>query len=107
MALEEKILKTISGPHVAAVATTNGGNPAVRFMVLDGLDDMTLVSGTMKTSRKVEQMRKNPKMAISLWSGKEFVGPYIVIQAEAAVHEDIETKKKGPEPDARKVFYFS
>ena len=59
MSLEEKILVTISGPHVAAVATTNGGNPAMRFMVLDGLDDMTLVSGTMKASRKVEQMKKN------------------------------------------------
>ena len=94
MQLPEKILAVIGGPHVAAIATIDKGLPAVRFMVLNGFGDMTLVGGTMKASRKVEQLRKNPNAAISIWSGKEFTDPYVVIQAKGEVHEDVATKKK-------------
>jgi general stress protein 26 len=94
MALAEKILEVVGGPHVAAVATVAGGLPAVRFMVLSGFEDMTLVGGTMKATRKVEQLRKNPHAAISIWSGKEFTDPYVVIQARGEVHDDVKTKKK-------------
>ena len=94
MALAEKILEVAGGPHVAAVATVNMGMPAVRFMVLSGFGDMTFVGGTMKNTRKVQQLKKNPAAAISIWSGKEFSDPYVVIQARGEVHEDIATKKK-------------
>jgi general stress protein 26 len=94
MALKEKILEVAGGPHVAAVATVDGGMPAVRFMVLNGFGDMTFVGGTMKVTRKVQQLRKNPNAAISIWSGKEFTDPYVVIQAKGEVHEDLKTKKK-------------
>ncbi|MDD1661660.1 MAG: pyridoxamine 5'-phosphate oxidase family protein [Methanomicrobiales archaeon] len=94
MALKEKILKVIGGMHPAAIATVDRGLPAVRFMVLTGFDDMTLVGGTMKASRKVEQLRKNPNAAIAIWSGKEFTDPYVVIRAKGEVHEDLATKKK-------------
>jgi len=94
MALKEKILEVVGGPHVAAVATVAGGLPAVRFMVLNGFEDMTFVSGTMKATRKVEQLRKNPNAAMSIWSGKEFTDPYVVIQARGEVHDDVKTKKK-------------
>ena len=94
MALKEKILEVIGGPHPAAVATVDKGMPAVRFMVLAGFPDMTLVGGTMKASRPVEQLRKNPNAAISIWSGKQFSDPYVVIQAKGEVHEDLATKKK-------------
>lgn len=94
MALKEKILQVIGGMHPAAIATVDRGLPAVRFMVLTGFDDMTLVGGTMKASRKVEQLRKNPNAAIAIWSGKEFTDPYVVIQAKGEVHEDLATKKK-------------
>ncbi|MCX6694032.1 MAG: pyridoxamine 5'-phosphate oxidase family protein [Methanomicrobiales archaeon] len=104
MALKENILKVIGGPHVAAVATIAGGLPAVRFMVLAGFDDMTLVGGTMKISRKVDQLKKNPDAAISIWSGKEFSDPYVVIQAKGKVHEDIPTKKKYWNPMFEKYF---
>ncbi len=40
MALAEKILKVIGGPHPAAIATIDEGKPAVRFMVLTGFDKM-------------------------------------------------------------------
>jgi general stress protein 26 len=94
MALAEKILEVVGGPHVAAVATIAGGMPAVRFMVLNGFEDMTFVGGTMKSTRKVEQLRKNPNTAIAIWSGKEFTDPYVMIQARGEVHEDLKTKKR-------------
>lgn len=94
MALREKILEVAGGPHVAAVATVTMGMPAVRFMVLNGFEDMTFVGGTMKGTRKVEQLKKNPAAAIAIWSGKEFTDPYVVIQARGEVHDDLKTKKK-------------
>ncbi|MCK9579489.1 MAG: pyridoxamine 5'-phosphate oxidase family protein [Methanoregula sp.] len=94
MALKKQILDVIGGPHVAAVATLDGKQPAVRFMVLSGFPDMTLVGGTMKVSNKVGQLKKNPDTALTVWSGKEFSDPYVEIKAKGAVHEDVATKKK-------------
>jgi general stress protein 26 len=94
MALKENILAVVGGPHPAAVATLDGGLPAVRFMVLNGFPDMTFVGATMKSSKKVEQLKKNPNTALSIWSGKEFSDPYVEIRAKAEIHEDLATKKK-------------
>jgi general stress protein 26 len=94
MGLKEKILEVVGGPHPAAVATLAGRLPAVRFMVLNGFPDMSFVGGTMKSSKKVEQLSKNPNTAIAIWSGKELSDPYVEIQAKAEVHEDLATKKK-------------
>jgi general stress protein 26 len=94
MALKENILEVMGGPHVAAVATLNGKKPAVRFMVLAGFPDMTLVGGTQKSSNKVSQMKKNPDVALAIWSGKEFSDPYVEIEAKGKVYEDIPTKQK-------------
>ena len=62
---------------MAAVATVQEGKPAVRFMALVGLDDLTLIGATMKSSRKVEQIKKNPEVALTIWSGKNFSDPYV------------------------------
>ncbi|MCX6696071.1 MAG: pyridoxamine 5'-phosphate oxidase family protein [Methanoregula sp.] len=94
MPLKEKIIKVIGGPHVAAIATIDGKMPAVRFMVLSGFPDMTLVGGTMKSTNKVDQLRKNPHAALSIWSGREYSDPYVEIKAKGEVHEDVATKKK-------------
>ncbi len=94
MALKEKILEVVGGPHPAAVATLAGRLPAVRFMVLNGFPDMTFVGGTMKSSKKVQQLSKNPSTAIAIWSGKELSDPYVEVQAKAEIHEDLVTKKK-------------
>ena len=82
MALKENIQKVIGGMHPAAIATIDQGKPSVRFMVLTGFPDMTLVGATMKTSRKVAQLRKNPDTSIAIWSGKEYTDPYVTIQAK-------------------------
>ncbi len=94
MELKEKILEVIGGPRTAAVATLDGNQPAVRFMLLKGFPDMTLVGGTMKSSRKVAQIEKNPEVAIAVWSGKEYTDPYVEILARGKVHTDPATKKK-------------
>ncbi|WFN34455.1 pyridoxamine 5'-phosphate oxidase family protein [Methanogenium sp. S4BF] len=94
MELAEKIIGVIGGIHVGAVATIAGDRPAVRFMALSGYDDMTLVAGTMKSTRKVEELKARPEAAISIWSGKEFTDPYVGIRAKAEVHEDRETKER-------------
>lgn len=94
MALKEKILLVMGGVHVAAVATIAEGKPSVRYMALTGLDDLTLIGSTMTASRKVAQIRKNPEVALSIWSCKEFSDPYVVIQAKCSVHEDTATKKQ-------------
>jgi general stress protein 26 len=94
MALKDKILEVIAGPHVTAVATLDGKLPAVRFMVLAGFPDMTIVGATMKASKKVEQLKKNSDVALATWSGKEFSDPYVEVKAKGKIHEDIATKKK-------------
>ena len=94
MALKESIMEVIGGPHVTAIATLDGKRPAVRFMVLAGFPDMTLVGATMKSSNKVEQLRKNADTALSVWSGKEFSDPYVEIKAKGKIYEDVATKKK-------------
>jgi general stress protein 26 len=94
MELREKILEVIGGPHTAAVATLDGNLPAVRFMLLVGFPDMTLVGGTHKSSRKAAQLKKNPDVAIAMLSGKEFTDPYVEIRALAEIHDDATTKKK-------------
>jgi len=94
MALKDNILEVMRGEHVAAVATVSDDRPAVRFMALAGLDDLSLIGATMKSTRKVEQIRKNPEVALSIWSGKSYADPYVVIQSKAEVYEDLETKKR-------------
>ncbi len=89
---------------MVAVATVQEGKPAVRFMALFGLDDLTLIGATMKNSRKVEQIKKNPAVALSIWSRKNFSDPYVIIQGKGMVHEDLETKKKFWNP--RMEVYF-
>ncbi len=98
MALKDKIFEVMGGKHVAAVATVSAGKPAVRFMALEGQDDLSLVGATMKNSRKVDQIRNNPEVALSIWSGKEFSDPYVVIHGKVVVHEDIDTKRKFWDP---------
>jgi general stress protein 26 len=104
MTLKDDILEVLRGEHVAAVATVTDGRPAVRFMALVGLDDLSLIGGTMISSRKVEHIRKNPEVALSIWSGKSYTDPYVLIQSKAEIHEDLETKKKFWDPKLEPYF---
>lgn len=105
MALKDNILGVMGGEHVVAVATVADGKPAVRFMAMVGLDDLSIVGGTMKISRKVEQIKKNPEAALTIWSGKNYTDPYVTIQSKAEIHEDLETKKKYWDPKLEPYFH--
>ncbi|NYT01662.1 MAG: pyridoxamine 5'-phosphate oxidase family protein [Methanosarcinales archaeon] len=108
MALKDRILEVMGGDHVAAIASIDQQSgrtlPAVRFMATSGQEDLRLIAATMRTSRKVQQLRKNPEVAVSIWSGKSYEDPYVVIQASARVHEDLETRKKYWSPNLEPYF---
>ncbi len=104
MTLKDNILGVMGGEHVAAIATMMDDRPAVRFMAVVGLDDLSLIGATMKSSRKVEQIKKNPEVALSIWSGKSYADPYVVIQSKAEIYEDQETKKKFWDPKLEPYF---
>jgi general stress protein 26 len=108
MDLKDRILEVIGGEKVAAVATISSESgktvPAVRFMAVFGLPDLSLAASTFKGSRKVSQLSRNPYVALSIWSGKSFADPYVVINAKAEIHEDLETKKKFWKPMLEKYF---
>ena len=93
MELAEKILDVVRGMHVAAVATVGErGAPAVRHMMLTGLEDLMLVGGARADSDTVAQLRRTPYASIAIWSEKEFTDPYVQMQVMGGVHEDRETK---------------
>jgi general stress protein 26 len=94
MALKEKILEVMGGEHAGAVATVDAGKPAVRFMTLRGQDDLTIVGATTRSSRKVQQIRSSPDVAIAIWSCGEYTDPYVVIRAKGEIHEDRTTKQQ-------------
>ncbi len=94
MPLKEQIMEVIGGPHVAAVATLDGKLRPCGSWCLPGFPDMTFVGATMKASKKVGQLKKNPDTALAIWSGKEYSDPYVDIRAKGNIHEDIATKKK-------------
>src|SRR5512136_1972956 len=94
MSIKENILTVVGGQVVAAIATVQEGKPAVRHMAVIGQEDLTLIGATRKDSRKVEQIKKNPDVALAIWSGKNFNDPYVMIQGLAKVHDGLGTKKK-------------
>jgi general stress protein 26 len=104
MALKDDILQVMGGEHVAALATARDNKPFVRFLALVGLDDLSLIGATMKDSRKVEQMSKNPEVALTIWSGKNFSDPYVVIEGKAEVYDDLKTKKQFWDPKLEPYF---
>ncbi len=104
MELKDEILEVIRGEHVAAVATLSEGEPAVRFMAIAGLDDLSLVGATMKSSRKVQQIKNKPEVALSIWSGESYSDPYVVIQSKAEVYDDLKTKKMFWDPKLEPYF---
>jgi general stress protein 26 len=108
MDLKDQILKIVGGQKVAAVATVDEEagqvRPAVRYMVTFGLDDLTLIGSTSRGSRKVQQIKKNSNVALTMWEGGDFSNPYVIVTAEAVVYEDLETKKKFWNPELEKYF---
>ena len=102
------------GLHHSAVATITEGKPAVRFMALIGYDDLTLIGVTMRDSRKIGQIKKNPDVALSI-SGpaKNSQTPMSSSRQNAPSMRTLRQKRKTGIPGmnsifrARKILYLS
>ena len=103
MKLETKILEVIRGPKLAALATVKeeGGKvlPVVRYIVAMGFETLSLMAATRKSSEKVQHIKKNPNISLTIWSGKDLIPedltkPYVVIKGKAELIDDQETKNK-------------
>jgi general stress protein 26 len=98
MPVNDKILEVIKGPNLAAVATVIDESdqvmPIVRYMVTTGWDDLSLTAFTGKGSRKVQQIEKNPNVALTIRREGDYANPYVMIMARAEIHRDAETKRR-------------
>jgi general stress protein 26 len=58
----------------------------------------------MKSSRKVQQIREKPVVAISIWSGENYSDPYVVMESMTEVYEDMNMKKLFWNPNLEQYF---
>jgi pyridoxamine 5'-phosphate oxidase len=59
--------RLVSEPQAMTLATaTPDGKPSVRIVLLRGVDDRGLVFFTNRTSRKGQELRRNPRAAVAL-----------------------------------------
>src|SRR3989339_1265850 len=92
--LKKKILKVIEGSKLASLATIANGRPWVRYVVARS-EGLTIYICTFKDSRKVKQIKKNPKVHIIIGGSMENMeAPYVQIAACAKGRSDAGVRKK-------------
>ena len=102
--LKNKILKVIKGSKLASLATVANGKPWVRYAVSRS-EGLTLYICTFKDSRKVEQIKKNPNVHITIGGSMENMeAPYVQIAAYAKVRSDAGIRKKLWVPFMKKYY---
>ena len=102
--LKKKILKVIKGSKLASLATVANGKPWVRYAVSRS-EGLTLYICTFKDSRKVEQIKKNPNVHITIGGSMENMeAPYVQIAAYAKVRSDAGIRKKLWVPFMKKYY---
>lgn len=96
--LKNKIIEVIEQAKLGSVATIKDGKPWVRYMVIhaDNKDkDLNFYTTTFINSRKVEQIKKNNNIHVTIGGDpKNWQAAYVNIQATAQIATDLETKKK-------------
>lgn len=104
--VREIIKDIISGSNTACLATVNGDKPWVRYVAVDSAgDDLHLFCATGLKSRKVEQIKENPNIHLTLgWDQVNNKGPYVQYSGKAIIHSDSETKKKHWNPMLEQFF---
>ena len=82
----------IAGDPDAALVTIDGkGQPRIRTVTTSTPEsDMTIWVATKPNTRKVSQLRNNPKVA--LYFNNDAAFNYVSIMGTATLHDDIETK---------------
>ena len=103
MELKEKILDVVRGPHVAAVATDADGGPAVRNMVLAGMDDMTFIGATGKASDKVGQPQEESQRGDRDLVAQGVHGPIRPVQGDGGGARGSRDEDEVLEPDVGAV----
>ncbi|HET9850806.1 MAG TPA: pyridoxamine 5'-phosphate oxidase family protein [Candidatus Saccharimonadales bacterium] len=58
------ILEFLKSHNLAVVATVDGDKPQAAVVEFGQLDDLTVIIDTLKTSRKYQNWRANPKTAV-------------------------------------------
>ena len=91
---EQKIVSIMKNNSLHAyLATCDGDQPRVRPVSPIVEDDMSIWVTTRSTSRKVKQLRKNPKICLAFVEPPDGDRAAIVI-GEAQIIPDIEKKKR-------------
>jgi general stress protein 26 len=91
---EQKIVSIMKDNFLhASLATCDGDQPRVRTVSPIVEDDMSIWVTTRSTSRKVKQLRKNPKICLAFVEPPDGDRAAIVI-GEAQIIPDIEKKKR-------------
>lgn len=104
--VEKHITEIISGTNHAVLATIAGDEPWVRYVMTFNVEDtFKLQISTALKSRKVEQIKKNPKVHLTMGSAPgEEMGPYLQYAGTAAVKCDEKTKKEHWHDDLKMYF---
>lgn len=93
--LRLKVMEFFKIPQMASVATIKDNEPWVRYMMVFKDDDLNLFTTTFASSRKVEQIKKNNKIHITVGGDpSDLMKPYINIKATAHICDDVTRKKK-------------
>ena len=91
---EQKIVSIMKDNFLhASLATCDGDQPRVRTVSPIVEDDMSMWVTTRSTSRKVKQLRENPKICLAFVEPPDGDKAAIVI-GEARIIPDIEKKKR-------------
>ena len=102
--LKKKILKVIKGSKLASLATIVNGKPWVRYVVARS-EGLTIYICTFMDSRKVKQIKKNPKVHIIIGGSMENMEvPYVQIAACAKVRSDAGIRKRLWMPIMKKYY---
>jgi general stress protein 26 len=92
--LKNKILGVLKDNKLASVATLKGAKPWVRYMVVNN-KDLELFAATSIASRKVEQIKANENVHVTIGGDPQnWKKSFVNIQATAEVCTDIATKRE-------------
>jgi general stress protein 26 len=93
--LKDRILDLFQAPCLSALATiTTDGLPWVRYVMMEGADDLTFRCATFVNARKVAQIAANPEVHVTCGIGRPTdMGPYLQIQGKAEVATDSKARK--------------
>ncbi len=92
--VEKIITDVISGMSEAYLATVDGDRPWVRYMMTHHVKGtLKLQCSTSLRSRKVEHIKNNPNVHLTMGKTKDNPIPYIQYVAKAHVRTDNETRE--------------